>query len=632
MRKLGPRKSDFPIAMAMEGAVEDPIALDNLPNSLLHIIICKLDVQSICSISLACRSLHSCASVVLPQLPKVSLVDISLCGRDLERVLHANRNVRSLTLDCRKLEDGDIGLLLKSHLQELCLWRCGKFSHRLFLEIGRHCTGLRCLSLELSCPDDIEGFNIYRASLEHMLSRLRDLECLALSVEVFDDQVFCTLPRFVGPSLKALEVGFMSEVDARNLVNVSWIGQTASSPGVRVVGGRNLQKLSLLLCRITDSLITILTQNLACLSHLELEDVPLESQRIVDDLSNWGVQQVAACTKLKRLSLVRGKGQSDASFKRVNDLGFLLLAQCCKGLESIRLGGFSQVTDTGLNGLLHGCANLHTFDLVRMCQTSDLTFHDLSATARSLIAVNLVAATKITSDSLVQLASCKNLKSLNLTGCRSVGDTGLIVVSSLLKLSCLILNGADITDAGLRSLGKGSTPLVVLSLRGCKRLTDSGICSLMQGILPATLETVDFSNIPAVTDHTVAALVSSGMQIINLRLRDCHLLTGACVSALASMQYKGKCHGASLRLLDLWNNKGIAASSLHWFKKPYFPRLRWLGLGSHLQNEAPISFVHERPTVEILWDGGELDCGIEGLLGWKPSCKEESGVGFSADD
>lgn len=456
-----------------------------------------------------------------------------------------------------------------------------------------------------------------------------------------DGRVFGMLPKILGPSIKSLRVIHMEESDALQISNVKWIAEADRIiPNVRVVGCQNLERLSLVLSTITDILMSILTGNLTCLTELDLEDDPTSLPPVDLDLSNWGVQQVANCKNLKRLSLVRGKpnvwsrGQSP-SFRRVNDLGFLLMAQSCKNLESIRLGRFSQVTDSGLNSLLESCSQLHTFELIGMKQTSDLTFHDMSATSRSLVVVSLPAANQITSEAVAQLACCSNLKFLNLAFCRSVGDRGLKALSYLTKLSILDLSGADVTDFGLFSLSKSNSPLVSLSLRSCKRLTHTGICALVQGCLPATLQALDLSNLPAVTDDTVVVLVNSRMQIIDLRLRDCYSITDACVAALASMEYKGNCCGGSLRVLDLLNNVGVTSSSLVWFQKPYFPRLQWLGLGRHLQFHCAVALLkEERASVHFSFaTSSDVDFGYEALSSkhrdhWS---EEQGGFGTSLD-
>lgn len=207
-----------------------------------------------------------------------------------------------------------------------------------------------------------------------------------------------------------------------------------------------------------------------------------------------------------------------------------------------------------------------------------------------------------------QLSYCRFLESLNLKGCRSVGDKGIEAIASLEKLKILYLNGVDVSDAGLMTLGKGRTPLTLLSLRGCQRVSDNGIAALVEGPISQTLEGVDLSNISALTDGAVLNLIHSGMRIVDLRLRDCNGIGDTSLIALASMTCRGCGLGGSLRLLDLWNCKGLTALSIGWFKKPYFPRLRWLGLGWNSVSKSVLDFLsRERPFVHILDHGFELD-------------------------
>ncbi|KAI5058244.1 hypothetical protein GOP47_0026414 [Adiantum capillus-veneris] len=570
----------------------------------------RLDLRSLCSLQSACRAIHASLSPLLLQLPALHLLDTAVPANALKRYLESNTTILDLTLNCARLKEEDAALLLKSHLQRLHLKNCFQLSqHPHFcFDIGWHCTNLRYLSLDLYWPNDWEMLTGYLLDLRKMLSFLNCLESLSLQGQgrEFDAQVFGMLPEVLGPSIKSLRIIHMEEIDARGLPNIRWTTEADRlMAGVHVVECRNLQKLSLVLSTITDTLMSILTSNLVCLTELDLQDDPTSLPRADLDLSNWGVQQVANCRNLKGLSLIRGKlhiwsrGQS-SSFRRVNDLGFLMMAESCKSLERIKLGRFTQVTDTGLNSILEKCSKLRMFELIGMKQTSDLTFHDMSATSASLIVVSLPAANQITSDAAAQLACCSQLKFLNLAFCRSVGDRGLKAISYLTRLSVLDLSGADVTDFGLFSLSKSNSPLVSLSLRSCKRLTHTGIVALAQGGLPATLQALDLSNLPTVTDHTVVAIIDSGMQIVDLRLRDCYSVTDACMAALASMKYRGNYHGGSLRVLDIANNIGMTPNVLTWFQRPYFPRLQWLGLGKHLKFEPMAAhLVEERAAVEF---------------------------------
>ena len=60
-------------------------------------------------------------------------------------------------------------------------------------------------------------------------------------------------------------------------------------------------------------------------------------------------------------------------------------------------------------------------------------------------------------------------------------------------------------------------------------------------------------------------------------MRQCQLVgDDASVMALASMRVDE--HRCSLQLLDPYNCGGITQLSFQWLKKPYFPRLRCLGV------------------------------------------------------
>ncbi|MCO5563576.1 hypothetical protein L7F22_017221 [Adiantum nelumboides] len=457
-----------------------------------------------------------------------------------------------------------------------------------------------------------------------------------------DGHVFGMMPEMLSSSLKPLRIIHMEESDAWRLINVRWtLEADPLTPGVPVLGCSNLKKLSLVLSTISDTIMSILTSNLTCLTELDLLDDPIAVPQPELDPSNWGVQQVANCRNLKALSLIRGKlnvwsrGQS-SSFRRVNDLGFLMMAESCKGLASIRLGRFTQVTDTRLNSILQNCSQLRMFELIGMKQTSDLTFHDMSATSHSLIVVSLPATNQITSDAVAQLACCSQLKLLNLAFCRSVGDRGLKAISYLTNLSILDLSGADVTDFGLFSLSRTNSPLASLSLRSCKRLTHTGIIALAQGCLRATLQALDLSNLPSVTDNTVIAFIDSGMRIVDLRPRDCYSISDACVAALASMKYLGNFYGGSLKTLDVSNNIGLTPNVLTWFQRRYFPRLHWLGLGKYMKC-APMAaqLVEQRDSLHFSFAAtSDVEIGYDALSSrhrdhWDVPLGEQGGLGVS---
>lgn len=471
------------------------------------------------------------------------------------------------------------------------------------------CSLLKVLLLELGWHDDRQEVNSFSTALEMILQRCGKLESLTVRSETscFDSGAYAAIPRLVASGLNALEIGYIAEREAKHVLNLDEAFRFAPRASYPF---NSLEKLVLVLDRITDSLVGLIASRLPLLLELELRDGPSEEPLLAFDLTNWGIQQIGSCTKLQRLSLVRSQDwMLSVSFKRVTDLGILLMAESCSNLESIKFGGFSRITDTGCRAVLHSCLKLHTFELSNTPQLTDLAFHDLPATPLGLECVSLASCGLLSDCSIQHLAFCTKLKSLNLKGCKSVGDGSMKAISSLSKLEVLALNGCDVSDSGLSLLGLGVAPLSSVSLRGCQRVSDAGIATLLAGSLASTLVSIDLSAIPSLTDNAIIAIVRCRMSVLQeLRLRDCHLIGDTAVISLASAVLKDFeiGFGGTLQLLDLWNCDGVSSLSLGWLKKPYFPRLRWLGLPKNLKLGIVAALVEARPSLHVFTDGAEL--------------------------
>ncbi|MCO5588013.1 hypothetical protein L7F22_041967 [Adiantum nelumboides] len=465
------------------------------------------------------------------------------------------------------------------------------------------------LYLDLGWCEESQSTSNWSVDFEALLEHCRFLESLSLIDQNFslDLNAYAAITRLVSRKLTVLSLGYFPEIYAKELFNFTVEHIQSPKMQKRVFQLQNLQKLSLVLDRITDTFVVLVCESLPSLIDLELQDEPGEEPLIAFDLTTTGIQHLGVFSKLKRLSLARSQDLYPATFKQVEDLGFLFLAEKCTKLESITLAGFSRISDASCRQILHSFSNLHTFELLKSSRITDLTFRDFSAVPVKLVSVTLASCNLVSNSSIRQLSHCKDLESLNLKGCKSVGDKGLEAIASLKRLKKLILNGVDVSDMGLLTLGKGTTPLVFLSLRGCQRVSDDGISALVKRSISETLEGIDLSNIILLTDKAVLSLVHCGMRIVDLKLRDCYNIGDTSLMGLASMTSRGCGCGGSLRLLDLWNCKGLTALGMSWLKKPYFPRLRWLGLG---WNTVPISMLdflaEERPYVHILDHGVEL--------------------------
>lgn len=426
-------------------------------------------------------------------------------------------------------------------------------------------------------------------------------------VSIFSRHNFARIWSLVSAKLSSLEIGFISSVMVIELVTPA-MGPFQVPQHMRQLKLPGLQKLCLSVDYITDTMVCTISRYLPFLFHLDLRDSPIMEPRVAFDLTNIGLQQINVHGHLKHLSLVRSQENSYTYFKRVNDLDILLLAQKCSKIESITLGGFCQVTDTGFKTILHSCAKLYKFRVSRGTHLTDLIFHDIAETSLSLTHVSLRWCNLLTNLAVKQLASNRDLVILDLRDCRHLGDNALQAVSTLPRLKTLLMDGSDISDMGLCHLRKGVlNSLVTLSVRGCKRLTDKCISYLFYDSSNQSLRELDLSNLPNLSDAGILLLAKSHIPLLELRMRQCPLIGDTSVMALASMKVnENGWQGSSLRLLDLYNCGGITQLAYRWLKKPYFPRMRWLGVTGGVNRDVLDSLIRNRPFLHVAYHGEEL--------------------------
>lgn len=583
--------------------------LDQLPSAILATIMMKLDVSSICSVGSTCKTCRACSSQVLSFLPSFHLPDIAASLDLLRPLLPPNPYMRSLKLDCHRLNDSSISILLRPSLRELHLHNCADFSGKLLSEIGTRSRDLK--SLYLGSLADNRGRALHVSDLEDLLRGCNQLEALFLmfDVSLAIRHNFPGIWAFASRSLTSLEIGHISSVMVTEMLSPNVELHQPHHVGPSLFP--SIQKLSLSVDYITDAMVGTISKGLVSLTHLDLRDVPIIEPRLTFDLTNSGLQQINQHGKLKHLSLVRSQECLVTYFKRVNDLGILLMADKCAKMESIYLGGFCRVTDAGFRTILHSCSSLYKLRVAHGACLTDLVFHDIRATSLSLTHVSLRWCNVLTDLSVKNLASNADLKVLDLRDCRYLGDGALQAIGGLSKLKVLQLNGSDITDTGLSYLKwRVIGSLTSLSLRGCKRLTDKGMFFLFEGC-PSNLELqeLDLSNIPNLTDNGILSLAKSRVPIVKLRIRQCPLIGDTSVMALASMRVgeEEDWQGSTLRLLDLFNCGCITPLSFRWLKRPYFPRLRWLGLTGCINRDMVDALARSRPLLRVLCRGEELE-------------------------
>ncbi|KAK1397824.1 F-box protein At-B [Heracleum sosnowskyi] len=556
--------------------------METLPSSLLiQDILMRLDIETLCSVSCVSKPLRLAASQALSTF---SSLDLSAFSPDPDLVtltIPRFPNLKTITVDCLHLVDTYVTNILGAHVEELKLLKCSSLSSHVLASIGNCCPNLRVLVLELKDTGNPKLFNSNLAQLLRGCSRLESL-CIKIR-------------------------GLMDYADGFRSI------QLHLPQSVKFLKLRPILSMSLLLDVISDELIFVIANSLPFLLELDLEDRPFKQPRVPQDLTNIGLQSLSLCRRLISLSLVRSHRNRPVYFKNINDMGFFLLLEGCKNLESVRVGGLSIVSDAGFGSILQSCRKLKKFEVRNALQLSDLSLIENLGGSCALVELRLVSCSLLTSAFLEDIHSSSTLQVLDLSGCRSVADACLLSVSSINTLNTLDLSGADVTDSGLAVLGKGNSPIARLCLRACKRVTDRGISLLLngEGQISKTLSVLNIGGIRGISDEGIKTISTLALALSELSIRYCHNVTDASIIELASeSRYVGG--GKLLKKLDLCHCIGLSADSLETLKSPNFRALKWLGVGStHLtdKGDAALSeLCSERPCLTLCQGGCEVGC------------------------
>ncbi|KAH7048012.1 hypothetical protein BKA57DRAFT_394232, partial [Linnemannia elongata] len=354
----------------------------------------------------------------------------------------------------------------------------------------------------------------------------------------------------------------------------------------------NVERLDLTGCRsVSSKSIADVCMNMPLLLHLELAGL--------QSVNNYTLQAMAVyCRSLQVLNL--------AWCKQISGFGLSNLTRSCQDLRKLNVSGCSGLEDRwmpvmGMNLprlreiCLNGCGSLTDRGLIGL----------LSGLSARLDYLGLSHCRLLTTEALRAIGHYCNrhLRRLELSGCESLGDEGLIILAqNCTRLRLLDLEDVNLlTDASLRAFGMYLPKLERLSLSYCENVTDQGIIRIAASLCCKRLVHLELDNCLLITDRLLLEFANVIRQ--KKRKSSLNLLRSASTpSAYASRPVR-----PTLQIFDCRNItlEGVEAAQL---------RCPSLAVKSYYSWSNPSTSVPAASTLGFGGSGGSLEEAFEGEL------------------
>lgn len=272
-----------------------------------------------------------------------------------------------------------------------------------------------------------------------------------------------------------------------------------------------LLELNLSLCKqVSDVALETIADNLPGLEHLNIGGCC--------NITNAGLTHIAwGLRKLKVLHL--------RSCNLIGDYGIASLAgmnkdeaQGNRALEQVCLQGCQRLTDEALRFISLGFPNLRTINLSFCVSITDSGLKHL-AKMPSLRELNLTSCDNISDIGMAYLAEGgSRISSLDVSFCDKIGDQALVHISQgLFNLKSFSLSTCQISDEGVCKIAKTLHDLETFNVGQCNRLTDKALCSIAESM--KNLKRIDLYGVNRITAIGLDRLVKLPLlTVINLGL------------------------------------------------------------------------------------------------------------------
>lgn len=262
--------------------------------------------------------------------------------------------------------------------------------------------------------------------------------------------------------------------------------------------------------------------------------------------------------------------------KQITDSSLGRIAQHLKNLEVLELGGCCNITNTGLLLIAWGLKKLKRLNLRSCWHISDQGIGHLAGLSKETAEGNLELeylglqdCQRLSDEALGHIAQgLTSLKSINLSFCVSVTDSGLKHLARMPQLKELNLRSCDnISDIGMAYLTEGGSGISSLDVSFCDKISDQALSHISQGLFH--LKSLSLNQCQ-ITDEGIAKLAKSLHELETLNIGQCSRITDKGLQFIADDLI-------NLKTIDLYGCTQLSPKGLDIIMK--LPKLSKLNLG-----------------------------------------------------
>lgn len=338
------------------------------------------------------------------------------------------------------------------------------------------------------------------------------------------------------------------------------------------------------------------------------EDLALNSRGLTSFMIDSGTAvdtNQAVCTVARNCPLLRELSACNLTMETL-----LYIFDCSISLQRFRhkqrQGSSFHVTDASLTLISEKCPLLKELHLVDKTTADEplvvtdsglLHLAERSSTLQ-ILKLKLAQCSMASEVAIMQLANfCSNLSQVELSNFRHLGDPPIYeLVQKCTNLTELVLEYSPITDTSLELISHYCKNLQIISLKCCKKLTDTGLKALRQC---GSLVSVNLGQASGLTDGALIA-ICSGNPLLKVLVAGYGQVSDRALKAIATCKH--------MRELALNNCPRITNNGLKQIAEGC-PMLRYISLSycEHITDSGVIALANGCPRLlKVRLDGCRL--------------------------